>query len=515
MKLASSSQMRSIDKEAIESFGIPGVVLMENAGIKVFNHIMNFTESGQNVCIVCGRGNNGGDGFAAARHLYSSDRNVSLYMVGGEEGLKGDALVNYNIIKKLGIPIEYINDTSQLSHLAEGVKKCHLLVDGLLGTGIKGDVKPLYRDAIDIINKYAPSVISIDIPSGIDADTGKVLGAAVRARRTVTFQLPKVGLYMYPGAEYAGEVIIEDISIPDKVIENHAININLLTGSDIVGVFPQRMEDTNKGTYGRAYIIAGSENMMGAALMCTLGALRSGSGLVEVGVPACIQKEVASQVMEAIVNPLPQEDGKISPQAIEEVLRALERSSSFAIGPGLSKSPGLLRLLERVVTEAKIPGVIDADGLNLLCGNTEILRSAGASLIVTPHPGEMARLLGSDVKSVQEDRIGCARDFSREYGVVTLLKGANTVISSPSGEVFINTTGNPGMARGGSGDVLTGIIVSLLAQGIPPFESARAGAYIHGLAGDIARRALGEYGMKVSDIIENIPLAILEVQAGL
>lgn len=288
--------------------------------------------------------------------------------------------------------------------------------------------------------------------------------------------------------------------------------VNLITNEDIYGLFPRRKKDSNKGTYGKAFIIAGSMGMMGAAVMSGLAALRSGAGLVELAVPACIQSQVAPSLMEAIVRGMDdEEDGTMSYMSAEKILKFIKHASGYAVGPGLSKSSGLLKLLGRIIEEAEVPGVIDADGLNLLAQDMELLNRAGCNMIVTPHPGEMARLTGMSIDFIQKNRIDCARDFSMKHKVVTVLKGANTVVASPEGEVFINATGNPGMARGGSGDVLTGIIVSLLAQGIKALDAAKAGVYIHGLAGDMASCEKGEYGMKAGDIIDNIPYAIRKV----
>lgn len=512
MKIADSKQMRNIDREACELYGIPGILLMENAAIKLCRRIVNTgrVDDGS-ICIVCGKGNNGGDGFAASRHLSSMNKDVILYLAGREDGLKGDARVNFNIARNMGIKIKYVTDEKDIDGLAQDISRCSMVIDGLFGTGIRGDIEGLYKDIISTINTYAPFVVSIDIPSGIDGDTGRVMGAAVRANMTVTFELPKRGLFLYPGAEYCGNVFVEGISIPKDVIERQDIHVNLITREDIKCLFPERRSDTNKGTYGRACIIAGSKNMMGAAAMCGMSALKSGAGLVELDVPECIRPMVAPMVVESIVRGFEDEEGVLSYNCADELIQTLKKASSFAMGPGISKSGSLLKLIERVIEDVKIPGVIDADGLNMLSENIELLHRSKCTMVVTPHPGEMARLIGKDISTVQSDRIGCAREFSTKYKVVTVLKGANTVIGSPEGEIFINSTGNPGMAKGGSGDVLTGMIASFMAQGMEPIDAAVAGVYIHGLSGDIASASLGQYGMKAGDIIECIPQALMDV----
>ena len=512
MKAALSSQMRKIDSDAVRIYGIPGVLLMENAAIKLCYHIVDVEKyKNEKICIVCGKGNNGGDGFAAARHLALSGRSVIIYLIGAGKDLKGDALTNYIIDKNMGIEIYEVRSMDGLNLLKKDIKGSGIVVDGLLGTGIKGEVKGLYKDIIDIINENARFVVSIDIPSGVDADTGKVSGTAVLADRTVTFALPKIGLYTFPGADHAGRVYIEDISMPHELIERQNINTGILTESDISNVFLPRKRDSNKGTYGRALIIGGSENMMGAPVMSILSALRCGAGLVEACVPSSIQQRVAPLAVEAIVKGVKDEDGIICSNALDEILDSLKHASSYAIGPGLTASERLLDILSNVIEEADVPGVIDADGLNVLSLDKSILKESKSQIIITPHPGEMARLLKSSIKDIQSDRIGCAREFSSEFGAITVLKGANTVIASPNGEVFINTTGNPGMAKGGSGDILTGMIASLLAQGIEPYEACKAGVFVHGRAGDIALQHRGEYGMKARDIIDSIPDAILSI----
>lgn len=508
MKAVVSEQMRKIDGEAENCYGIPGIILMENAGIKVFENIVKAGGSKERVCFICGRGNNGGDGFAAARHLASVNSNIVIYVLGDGTGIKGDALTNYNIAIKMGLDIRYIRNSDDYPVLVSELKECGILVDAVLGTGTKGEVTGLYKDIITMINEYAVYILSVDIPSGVDSDTGRILGTGVRSDRTVTLALPKVGLYLYPGADYAGEIIIEDICIPHELTERQDIEVNLLEMYDINCLFKRRERDTNKGTYGRAFIIGGSSDMIGAAAMCLQAALRCGAGIVEAGIPLCIRDRVAPLVPEAIVRALEDEDGAISYASLNSVMDGIKRSSAFALGPGLSRNPGILEIIRDIAHDANVPGVIDADGLNLISKDLSLLKSYKSQLILTPHPGEMARLTGLGVKQVQDDRIGCAREFASRYNVIIVLKGAHTIIASPEGRIYINTTGNPGMAKGGSGDILTGMIASFLSQGMEAIDAAKAAVYIHGLAGDMASLKFGEYGMKAGDIIEFIPDAI-------
>lgn len=511
MKVADAAQMRKIDRDAESLYGIPKIILMENAGIKLYRHIIEKCGDEKRVCIICGKGNNGGDCYVAARHLYSQNHNITIFSTAEEQDLKGDALVNYRIAKNMGIDIKSAAGHQGLEEFAASVQNCDILVDGLIGTGIRGELTGIYREIVDVINKYAAYVISVDIPSGVDSDTGRIMGVCVKADVTVTFALPKIGLYTYPGAGCAGQVIAEDISIPLELVYNQDININLIEQDDVSKLFPERSKDTNKGIFGRALIIGGSKDMMGAAAMCTMSALRCGAGLVETAVPSCIQERVSSAAVEAMVHGLDDKDGRFLFSCADKIMEMLSRSTSFAFGPGISLGEDLYKLLQWVIEETQVPGVIDADGLNLLSQNVELLRKAKSSMVLTPHPGEMARLLGRDTAYVQSNRIGCAREFSTKYGVVLVLKGASTVIASPDGQVFINPTGNPGMAKGGSGDVLTGMIVSLIAQGFKPLDAAKAGVFLHGLAGDMADRNMGEYAMNAGDIIEYISAAIKAV----
>ncbi|KPU43404.1 bifunctional NAD(P)H-hydrate repair enzyme Nnr [Oxobacter pfennigii] len=512
MKIADSKEMKAIDNYAIQNFGIPGIVLMENAAIKVAKHVLGaiFRLKGKRITLICGKGNNGGDGFAVARLLYVSGIKIDVYLIGNDKDIKGDALINYKILNNIGLKVTSI-DAQNLAELYDNLKSCDIIIDAILGTGTRGEVTGLYKKSIDLINGSQAYVISVDIPSGIDADTGKILGTAVRADKTVTFVIPKIGLYTYPGAAFTGEIAVEDISIPCEAIEKQNISVNLLTPEYIKGLLPVRRKDTNKGSYGRAVIIGGSENMMGAPAMSGLAALKSGAGIVEVCVPQSIKERVAPVLMEAIVHGLDEKDGTISLSSLDKIKNIIKKASSLSIGPGISKSDDLKKLLFSLIEFSDIPLIIDADGLNILSEDTSILRKAKGQIIITPHPGEMSRLIGKSIDYIQINRTECAREFSSIYNVITLLKGTNTIIAQPSGEVYINPTGNPGMAKGGSGDVLTGIISSFAAMGLKPIGAVNAGVYIHGLAGDLASKELGEYGMKAGDIIEFIPAAIKSI----
>lgn len=511
MKIADASTIRRIDRDAESLYGIPGIILMENAGIKLYRHIIERCGQNGRVCVICGKGNNGGDCYAASRHLCLNGCDVAVFSACDEADLRGDALINYRIAKNMGIDIKSAVGERGIEEFASAASDCDILVDGLFGTGIAGELTGTYRRIVETINEYAPYVISADMPSGLDPDTGRIMGVCVNADITVAFSLPKMGFYLYPGASCTGKVVVEDISIPPALTGSGDIDVDLVEKDDIAKLFPRRSGDANKGTFGRALIIAGSKHMMGAAAMCTMSALRSGAGIVEAAVPSSIQQRVSLAAVEAIVCGLDDEGGMFSCRCGDKITEMLKGSTSFAFGPGIAQGGDLFKLLQRVIEEADVPGVIDADGLNLLSCDTEILKKAKSTMVLTPHPGEMARLLQTDTAYVQNDRIGCARGFAKKYGVVLVLKGADTVISSPDGRIFINSTGNPGMAKGGSGDVLTGMIVSLMAQGIKPLEAAKAGVYLHGLAGDMASSDMGEYGMKAGDIIEHVPAAIRAV----
>ncbi|MCR4437152.1 MAG: NAD(P)H-hydrate dehydratase [Clostridiales bacterium] len=508
MKVVTPEQMNEIDRRTIQEAGIPGIVLMENAALSVTGEIIKELGPvpGKKIAVFAGKGNNGGDAFAVARHLYNRGAEVRVFLLGRKEAVAGDARVNLDILERLGQEVVELLEKEQMDRVFFEIAAAHLLVDGIFGTGLRGEVTGLAREIIEAINRSGKPVISVDIPSGVSGETGKILGACVKAKKTVTFSLPKAGLVVHPGCEYAGELVVSDISIPSKVVDSLGIKTNLTEEKYVSGLIPSRRSESNKGDYGRVLLITGSVGMTGAGCLCAGAALRAGAGLVYIGVPSALAPIYETSIMEAVTIPLEDNgSGYLSRRSIDRVLDALKRSTAVAVGPGLSVSDEIFEIIARVVEEAESPVILDADALNAVSRDVPVLKKLKCGGVVTPHPGEMARLTGKTVKDIQENRIETAREFSAKWGTITVLKGARTVIASPDGEVFINPTGNSGMATGGTGDVLTGIIAGLVAQGLKPLEAAVAGVYLHGLAGDNTAEIKGEHGLIAGDLVEQLP----------
>lgn len=509
MKLITPEQMRRIDREAIERIGIPGVVLMENAAFQVSMKAAEIlTErNGRRVLIVAGGGNNGGDAFAVARHLLAMGYSVCVYTLSPPDALRGDAAVNANILRNMGFDMELLEPAS-LERFAQNCSQADLVIDGLFGTGLNRDVEGVARDAIECINQHAACTLSIDIPSGIDGLTGRICGSCVRADYTVTFFLPKVGMVQYPAKAFLGELTVADISIPYALADNME-TCELTEGETVLQILPPRPEDAHKGTFGKVLILAGSSNMPGAAALSAQAAYRTGTGLVRMAVPQDIISVLAARVPEAVYAPMDSRCGHMFCEDNNGLRKLMEASDAVLAGPGLSCCEDTYELILQVIQDCRKPLVLDADALNVIARyDTEVLSRLKCEAIITPHPAEMARLLGTSIECVQSDRIGTAKSFAEEYGLTVVLKGAGTVIAGPDGRVSINPTGNSGMATAGSGDVLAGMIVSLLGQSVPPYEAAVAVAYLHGLAGDLAAGEKGAASMTASDISDRIGAAI-------
>ncbi|MDA8100569.1 MAG: NAD(P)H-hydrate dehydratase [Nitrospiraceae bacterium] len=515
MKLATSQEIRNIDRRTIREFGIPGPVLMENAAAAVMSEMERFFDglAGVKVGILCGKGNNGGDGLALARRLRIRGVPVRVALLAPFAALQGEAKVHLSILRKTDVEIV---QRAKEDDIADIIGWSDIVVDALLGVGLSSPLTGLYALAVELMNAAGRPVVSIDIPTGIHADTGAVLGSAVRADLTVTMVLPKRGLALYPGSGYAGHVRVADIGIPHEAVDRESISVSLLDHGSIWGVLPERERQGHKGDYGHLLVVAGSLGKAGAAVMAARAALRTGAGLVTVAAPSGIVPVVQQQVFEAMCFPAAESiDGTLGSGAEVELLKEAGRMSALAVGPGLSTHYETMQVVRSLVQNAGVPMVVDADGLNALAGATAILKRVKTPLVLTPHPGEMARLLDLTTAEVQQDRIGTAQSFAKTYGVTLVLKGAGTIVATPGGETFVNTTGNPGMATGGTGDALTGMIGSLLAQGYGPSWAACLAVYLHGKAGDLAAEEKGEAGMIAGDLIEKIPEAVksLEIQS--
>ncbi|NOZ69564.1 MAG: NAD(P)H-hydrate dehydratase [Deferribacteres bacterium] len=517
--------MQSIDRVTIEDYGIAGTILMERAGLAVVSRINELffgkTEGRQPateeppVIVLCGGGNNGGDGFVIARILQNEGKNVEVFLSARPENLKGDARINYDAAKNFGVKISPLDEFPGRHPLDQCI-----IVDALLGTGLSKEVRAPLSEVINAVNHSACPVVSVDIPSGISSDTGQVMGCAVKARYTVTFGLPKRGHLLYPGAGYSGRLFIEDIGFPVTLLESEEIRVNLPERGDMISLLPERPAYSHKGTYGHVLLVAGSRGKTGAALMAARACLRTGAGLVTIGVPESLVGTFQSMVTEEMILPLADKgNGTLSYESAGTILEFLRnRADVLAAGPGLSVDGEITGLIGRLIAESVSPVVIDADGLNAVAGNTAVLRDSRFPVVLTPHTGEMARLLhgpsseeGGLRAMIEKDRISTAVSFAEKTGTYLVLKGVPTVTATPEGDAFINPTGNPGMASAGSGDVLTGIISAFLAQGLGPRDASVLGVYMHGLAGDIAAREKGQHSVIASDITAMIPAACMSL----
>ncbi|MER3456134.1 MAG: bifunctional ADP-dependent NAD(P)H-hydrate dehydratase/NAD(P)H-hydrate epimerase [candidate division GAL15 bacterium] len=516
MRLVTASEMRELEQRAVREAGLPTLVLMEHAGRAVAQVTWRLLRErgGSRVAVVCGKGNNGGDGLCAARHLANAGVAVRVYLLAGDQDVEDDAAVNLRTLRAAGVGVDNVVgpvDTS-LRAMAVGAD---VVVDAIFGTGFRGSAVGLPARAIEAINDCGLPVVSVDVPSGLDADTGKVEGACVRAQVTVTMGLPKVGLFVYPGAAYCGQVVVADLGLPRRmVLEAPALPTEVATAAQVSWRLPPRAPDTHKGTYGRVLMVAGSARFPGAPKLAALGALRCGAGLVRLLVPECIFPAVASSALEFMPAALPDQEGALAPSALEALMEFAQDADVVAAGPGLTTAEGVAHLVRRLVEVCDRPLVLDADALNVLRGQHALLRSARAPVVITPHPGELARLLGVSTSEVQRARLEVARSTARLLGAVTLLKGARTVVASPEGRVVVNPTGNPGMASGGMGDVLTGAVAAFIAQGLVPFEAAWVAAYLHGLAADLLAEERGDRGLLAHDVADRIPEAIYRVRTG-
>ncbi len=506
-------QMKEIDRMAIEDYQIPSLRLMESAGAYVFEEVMKeLSEETKTVCVICGVGNNGGDGYVVARKLTHHFIPVKVYATGPIEKLAGDCKTNYERLAELGIHISVLDDDEKLQKLREDIKSANVIVDAILGTGITRSVSEYIKEVFEIVNNSGKKVISVDIPSGIGADNGEVFNAAIKAQKTITFQFPKIGCVLFPGAEYTGELLVKDIGIPEEVIRRNHSQIHIIDEDLIKQIIKPKKRDSHKGDYGKLLLIAGSKGMAGAAVLAGKAALRSGVGLLKMAVPESINDILQISLPEAICLPLSgSKSHKLDQTCLDELVAYSKTCSAMAVGPGMGKGKDFFDIMTRLTEEINTPIVIDADAINAIGNDADDFFKRNPYMIITPHPGEMSRLTGLSIQKINDDRIRIARDYSKKWGIIVILKGARSVVASPDGCVYINVTGNPGMATGGSGDVLTGILSSFVAQKIERKEAAIASVYVHGKAGDIMAAKVGEHGLTAMDIAEGVGIAIKSI----
>ncbi len=523
-KLTTAAQMREMDRRTIEDYGVPSIVLMENAALRVVDVIAERFGPLKNkrIAAVCGKGNNGGDGLAIARHLHARfGADVIVWLAADPAVFTGDAAVNCSIAQNFGLHMNLFGAPSDSPII--GGRGDDLIVDALFGTGIKGGVAGHLAKIIEAMNSSGCPIVSVDVPSGLDADTGEVTGACVRATLTVTFALPKIGLMVYPGAEYVGELIVADIGMPRKVMAAGDVNVFATEVADVRHWLPVRVNgrDTNKGKFGHVTVFAGSAGFAGAPTLSAEAAARTGAGLVTLAVPSGLQNAVMARISPVVMTQGLAETsvGTFSVEAVDAALKLAAKGTAAAIGPGIggADNADTREFVREFVARCPVPLVVDADALNCLALEPDrggsAIQARTAATILTPHPGEMGRLLGTDTKAVQADRRAAVERAAQNYGCVVLLKGARTLIASPDGRLAINTTGNSGMATGGAGDVLTGILAALLGTETPAWEAAASGAYLHGLTGDLAAaKQGGPAGLIATDLIDFLPAAIAHCQ---
>lgn len=525
IKIVTPSEMQSIDRAAIEDFGIPGIVLMENAGLRMVDLMLDVIgeNAGDPVCVFCGRGNNGGDGFVIARHLINRGFFVRTWVFTDRPKLSGDALTNYKILSAMEADVSFAPGEADVKKvmralLKEAMLRPPVLVDALLGTGTRGAVKGTLVRAIQGINQIAElsgsPVFSVDVPSGVNGETGAVDGKAVMADVTVTMGLPKRGLLFSAGRKHAGELHVVDISFPATLLEDESLSVDFVEKEDVALTLPEREIDDHKFNCGKVLIIAGSRGMTGAAVLTSMAALRMGSGLIKVCLPASLNYVIENQATEILSVPVPETaEGTISNEALPALKELSDWADVVAVGPGLSRNSETCDTILSFLAYCKRPMVIDADAVNYLAGKFDVIEAMKPDVVFTPHLKEFSGLIGMDMQKIERNRIEAAIHPAVRLKKTIVLKGAPTITAAPDGRVFVNSSGDPALATPGSGDVLTGIITSLIGQHVNPVEAAWAGVHIHGLAGDRAGDQKTVLGVKASDLIDLLPEVLKALHA--
>jgi len=510
MKLPTPKEMAALEQRAQDVAGVSVAALMERAGARTAEVARRLLEGrgGRRVVVLAGKGNNGGDGLVAARDLVG-DARVTVILAGPAPHLPA--------LRERHIPVIEATGLSP-SALEAALRDCDLIVDALFGTGFHGPARGLPAALIEAANRSGTPILAVDVPSGIDATTGAADPPVIQAAATVTMGLPKLGLVQYPAAACAGRLFVADIGLPATVVDEAPIRAELVRAAWVDRALPRRGADGHKGTYGHVFVVAGARGFTGAAVLAARGAIRGGAGLVTVAIPRSLVTVPTASLPEAMTLPLPETDAGTLSAAAEDVIREAvaavdgNHPAVVAIGPGLTTHPEVVAAVRRLLPSLGGPVVADADALNALAGKTDALRDAPGPVVITPHPGELARLMGSSIAEIQRDRVAAAREAAASFRAVTILKGARTVVASPDGRAGIVPNGNGAMATGGTGDVLTGVVAALLAQRLPPWDAAVCAAYLHGLAGDLA--APGELGLLSHEVADAIPRALARVRAG-
>lgn len=515
MKILTSEEMRAVDRAAIEGLGIPGLVLMENAGSRVVEALEAGVPalSEERVVVVAGRGNNGGDGFVVARHLFLRGVPVSVLLVAGRREVRGDAAVNLSIADKLGIPVREVADEVTWRRHKRELAAATVVVDALFGTGLTKPLEGLFAAVVKDINDSRAFKVAVDIPSGLSGDSFKLVGPAVEADLTVALAAPKIAHLFPPAAELSGRLLVADIGIPAGLFSSDALRLELVEPDMVRVFFGPRKKDAHKGTFGHLLVVAGSLGKSGAAALCGRAALKTGAGLVTVATASSALAGVARSMMELMTEPLAETGaGTIDERALPRILELLRGKDGVLIGPGLSTDPSTARLVLELLPKVEVPMVLDADALNIIAADRSVLKRLKAPAVLTPHPGEFGRLTGLAASEVLKRRLELVPAFASSHRVHLVLKGYRTLVAVPDGRVFVNPTGNPGMATGGSGDVLSGMLAAQAVQEKDILGAALSAVFVHGLAGDLAADSLSEKAVTASDLIRFLPRALKELE---
>jgi NAD(P)H-hydrate epimerase len=517
MLVLSAKEMARLDEQTIHEVGIPGIVLMENAAQGAAAFFLRVVPDlvDRRIAVVAGSGNNAGDGFALARIYHSKGARVNVVCLRSPLKLSGDALTNFEILEKIGIPITVWKEAQDFDAQWEPISKSGAIIDAILGTGLKSEVKGLYREIIERINRLDVPVLAVDVPSGLDATTGLPLGAAIKATATATFGFLKIGHLIEQGSELVGQVEVIDIGIPPGLVRSAGIQRYWLTGKLLSSWIEPRHPTTHKGQAGHVCVLSGSPGKTGAAALVCLGAARAGAGLVTLFIAESLNPILEVKLTEAMTFPIAETAEKTAASAaLDQILHFLQGKQALVMGPGISTNEDTATLVKELLVKAPCPVLLDADAITAVSEDPAILRKVEIPLVLTPHPGEMARICHCAVSDVQRNRLESASRFSRDYGVVLVLKGYRTIIAAPDGKLAINSTGNPAMASGGTGDTLTGIIAGLLAQGFDPFHAACMGVYVHGAACDRIFGGVSSRGLLATDMLDQVPAVLGFLEGG-
>lgn len=509
-KIVTPNEMRELDRKAIQLYGIAGETLMENAGRAVYEFLKQTVPdiADQQFMLFCGKGNNGGDGFVIARYLAEAGIQPQVWVFGQIPDIRHDALLNFNRLVATGLPIHFVNDSNP--DLPDDPPD--ILIDALLGTGAKGDLEGWILKGVECANHWKTThgtmLVAVDIPSGLDGETGYASNNAILADVTITMGLPKKGLVFGKGKKYTGHLTVADIGLPDIPVSS---DYQLVESADVASLFAPREPDAYKYHFGKVLVIAGSKGMSGAALLTSRAVLRAGAGMLKTAVPEGIAHVIENGFAEALCCAMPQtQEGSLSMKALEPLRELMLWCDVMAIGPGISRHPETSELIIELIRTTTKPTIVDADAIIAVSQSADLIRNNETPMIFTPHTGEFAAMAGVSTDTLHRDRLFYLTQTIKKFRKILLLKGSPTLIASPNQPVFVSYTGNPGMATAGSGDVLTGIIAAFLAQGLQPDQAAYAGAFIHGLAGDMAAEELSQLSLNASDLITYLPQAIVQ-----